>query len=101
MIKSEGRYGGPKSLGHEYAVIKHKETSCVVDGEDTHPTHHPLPNVHNNSPKLSTCQKRVEDGQSVIQARRNIFSVTRLNLETINLVRMFLYVLLKARLLGY
>ena len=38
--------------------MTHKETACVVDGEDIHPTHNPLPNAHTSSPKMSTSQKR-------------------------------------------
>ena len=49
-IRLEGEYGGPESLGQEYALIAHKGTACIVDGEDIHPTHNPLPNAQTTSP---------------------------------------------------
>ena len=57
-IRLEGEYGGPESLGQEYALITHKGTACIVDGEDIHPTHNLLPNAQNTSPILSMSRKR-------------------------------------------
>ena len=85
----EGGYGGPESIGQKYAIMTHKETACDADGKDIHPTHNPLPNAHTSSPKMSTSQKRIRDVQSVIRGRQNIYSVTRVNLETITRVKMF------------
>ena len=49
----EKGYGSPKCMRQEYALMSHKITACVVDVEDIHPKHNPLPDAHATSPKMS------------------------------------------------
>ena len=56
-ISLERGYGGPECMGQEYALMTHKNTACVVNGEDIHPSHNPLSNANATSPKLSKSQK--------------------------------------------
>ena len=46
-------------MEQEYALMSHKITACVVDGEYVHPTHNQLPNAHASSPKMSKSQRHM------------------------------------------